>query len=126
LVQRTATGGQAAKSSRTETYLGFPDGVSGAQLADRARRQATKFGAELVTARDVVGLEVNGSARTVRFADGTAIDAHTVILATGVSYRQLAAPGLADLTGRGVYSGSALTEATNCSGHDIYIVGGAN
>ncbi|MEV6608989.1 FAD-dependent oxidoreductase [Kutzneria sp. NPDC051319] len=126
LIERTATGGQAGQSSRIENYLGFPDGVSGAQLADRARRQATKFGAELITTRDVVGVEINGSARTVRFADGDAIDAHAVILATGVSYRQLSAPGLDDFTGRGVYYGSALTEATNCSKQDIFIVGGAN
>jgi thioredoxin reductase (NADPH) len=126
LVERTATGGQAGQSSRIENYLGFPDGVSGAQLTDRARRQAAKFGAELLTTRDVIGLEVNGSARSVRFADGSAIDAHTVILATGVSYRRLGAPGLDDMTGRGVYYGSALTEAAACSGQDIFIVGGAN
>jgi thioredoxin reductase (NADPH) len=126
LVERTATGGQAGQSSRIENYLGFPDGVSGAQLTERARRQATRFGAELLTTRDVVGLDVNGSARTVRFADGGTIAAHTVILATGVSYRQLGAPGLDDMTGRGVYYGSALTEAAACMGQDIYIVGGAN
>ena len=126
LVERTATGGQAGQSSRIENYLGFPDGVSGAQLTDRARRQAAKFGAEILTTREVVGLEVNGSARTIRFADGSAISAHTVILATGVAYRQLTAPGLANLTGRGVYYGSALTEATSCVDEDIYIVGGAN
>jgi thioredoxin reductase (NADPH) len=126
LVERTATGGQAGQSSRIENYLGFPDGVSGAQLTDRARRQASKFGAEVLTTRDVTALEVNGSARSVRFDDGTTIDAHAVILATGVSYRQLAAPGLGDMTGRGVYYGSALTEAANCKGQDIYIVGGAN
>jgi thioredoxin reductase (NADPH) len=126
LVERTATGGQAGQSSRIENYLGFPDGVSGAQLTDRARRQAAKFGAEVLTTRDVIGLEVNGSARSVRFADGSNIDAHTVILATGVSYRRLAAPGLDDMTGRGVYYGSALTEAAACSGQDIFIVGGAN
>jgi thioredoxin reductase (NADPH) len=126
LVERTATGGQAGQSSRIENYLGFPDGVSGAQLTDRARRQAAKFGAEVLTTRDVVGLEVNGSARGVRFADGTGIDAHTVILATGVSYRRLAAPGLDEMTGRGVYYGSALTEAAACSEQDVYIVGGAN
>ena len=126
LVERTATGGQAGQSSRIENYLGFPDGVSGAQLTDRARRQAAKFGAEILTTRDVVGLEVHGSARVARFADGTSIAAHTVILATGVAYRQLTAPGLADLTGRGVFYGSALTEATSCADHDIYIVGGAN
>ncbi|MGW0045027.1 FAD-dependent oxidoreductase [Rhodococcus sp. NPDC003348] len=126
LIERTATGGQAGQSSRIENYLGFPDGLSGAQLADRARRQAAKFGAEVITTRDVVALEVNGSARTVRFADGASLDGHTVILATGVSYRQLAAPGLAEFTGRGVYYGSAVTEAARCSGQDVYIVGGAN
>lgn len=126
LIERRATGGQAGQSSRIENYLGFPDGVSGAQLADRARRQATKFGAEVITARDVTGLEINGSARTVRFDDGTAVDAHSVILATGVSYRQLSAPGLDTFTGRGVFYGSAVTEAARCSEQDVYIVGGAN
>jgi thioredoxin reductase (NADPH) len=126
LVERTATGGQAGQSSRIENYLGFPDGVSGAQLTDRARRQAAKFGAEVLTTREVTGLAVNGSARTVLFSDGTSLDAHTVILATGVTYRQLAAPGVAALTGRGVFYGSALTEATSCTDHDIFIVGGAN
>src|SRR5579864_8194425 len=125
-VERTATGGQAGQSSRIENYLGFPDGVSGAQLTDRARRQAAKFGAEVLTTRDVVALEVCGSARRVTFADDTSIDAHTVILATGVSYRQLAAPGLDEMTGRGVFYGSALTEASACLGQDIYVVGGAN
>jgi thioredoxin reductase (NADPH) len=126
LVERTATGGQAGQSSRIENYLGFPDGVSGAQLTDRARRQAAKFGAEMLTTREVTGVDVKGSARVVRFADGTAIGAHTVILSTGVTYRQLTAPGLAELTGRGVYYGSALTEATSCAGQDVFIVGGAN
>ncbi|WP_068280446.1 FAD-dependent oxidoreductase [Aldersonia kunmingensis] len=126
LVERTATGGQAGQSSRIENYLGFPDGVSGSQLAERARRQATKFGAELITARDVVGLEVNGSARTVRFADGGSLDAHTVVVATGVHYRRHPAPGVDDFTGRGVYYGSAMTEAAACAASDVYIVGGAN
>jgi len=126
LVERLASGGQAGQSSRIENYLGFPDGVSGAQLTDRARRQATKFGAEVLTTREVTGLEVRGSARRVTFADGTFIDAHAVILATGVSYRRLDVPGLAGLTGRGVYYGSALTEATACLGQDVYVVGGAN
>jgi thioredoxin reductase (NADPH) len=126
LVERLATGGQAGQSSRIENYLGFPDGVSGAQLTGRARRQAAKFGAEVLTTRDVVGLEVHGSARSVRFADGNTIDAHTIILATGIAYRRMAVPGLDALTGRGVYYGSALTEVTACSGQDVYIVGGAN
>ena len=96
LVERQATGGQAGQSSRIENYLGFPDGVSGAQLTDRARRQAGKFGAELLTAREVVALEVRGSARVVRFGDGGEIAAHAVVLATGVAYRSLDAPGVAE------------------------------
>jgi thioredoxin reductase (NADPH) len=126
LVERQATGGQAGQSSRIENYLGFPDGVSGAQLTDRARRQAQKFGAEVLTARDVVGLEERGSARVVRFGDGSEIAAHAIVLATGVSYRALDAPGAANLTGRGVYYGSATTEAADCRDTDVYIVGGAN
>jgi thioredoxin reductase (NADPH) len=126
MVERIATGGQAGQSSRIENYLGFPDGVSGAQLTDRARRQAVKFGAEILTTRNVTGLEINGSARTIRFADGTGVDAHTVILATGVSYRQLDVPGVAEFTGAGVFYGSALTEAVGCTDHEVFIVGGAN
>jgi thioredoxin reductase (NADPH) len=126
LVERLATGGQAGQSSRIENYLGFPDGVSGAQLTSRARLQATRFGAEVLTTREVTGLEVRGSARRVTFADGTFIDGHTVLLATGVSYRRLDAPGLDELTGRGVYYGSALTEAAACQDQDVFVVGGAN
>ena len=126
LVERKAIGGQAGQSSRIENYLGFPDGVSGAQLTERARRQAGKFAAEVLTTRDVVGLDVRGSARVVRFDDGTELSAHAVILATGVAYRPLAAPGVEDLTGRGVYYGSAATEGPACAGTDVYIVGGAN
>ncbi len=126
LVEKYATGGQAGQSSRIENYLGFPDGLSGGQLTDRARRQAVKFGAELLTTSEVVGLDVNGPARTVRFSDGSAVDAKAVILATGVSYRQLPAPGCTEMTGAGVYYGAALTEAEGCKDQDIYIVGGAN
>ncbi|WP_027942684.1 FAD-dependent oxidoreductase [Amycolatopsis taiwanensis] len=126
LVERKATGGQAGQSSRIENYLGFPDGVSGAQLTDRARRQAQKFGAEVLTTRDVVGLEVRGSARVVKFGDGTELAAHAVVLATGVSYRALEADGVPELTGRGIYYGSASTEAAACDGEHVYIVGGAN
>ncbi|HEY4626054.1 MAG TPA: FAD-dependent oxidoreductase [Blastococcus sp.] len=126
LIEKRATGGQAGQSSRIENYLGFPDGVTGAQLAERARRQAVKFGAELVTARSVVALESTGSSRTVRFADGTSVAAHAVVVATGVFYRTLDAPGVRELTGRGVYYGSAMTEADACAGQDVYIVGAAN
>lgn len=126
LVERSATGGQAGQSSRIENYLGFPDGVSGAQLTDRARRQATRFGAEILSAREVVSLEAAGAGRVLRFSDGTSIGAHTVVLATGVSYRRLEGPGLDEFTGAGVFYGSASFEAASCTGEDVYIVGGAN
>jgi thioredoxin reductase (NADPH) len=126
LVERQAVGGQAGQSSRIENYLGFPDGISGAQLTDRARRQAGKFEAEVLTTREVVGVDVRGSARVLRFADGGEISANAILLATGVDYRPLVAEGVADLTGSGVYYGSASTEGPACSGTDVYIVGGAN
>jgi thioredoxin reductase (NADPH) len=126
LVEKYATGGQAGQSSRIENYLGFPDGVSGGQLTDRARRQAVKFGAELLTTCEAAALEVNGSARTLRLSDGGAIGAKAVILATGVSYRQLHAPGCTEMTGAGVFYGAALTEAEACKDQDVYVVGGAN
>ncbi|WP_099021802.1 FAD-dependent oxidoreductase [Mycolicibacterium palauense] len=126
LIERTATGGQAGQSSRIENYLGFPDGLSGAQLAERARRQAEKFDAELITAAEAVSLEVDGSARTVHLSDGRAIGARAVILAMGVEYRQLPADGCAPLTGAGVYYGAAVSVATDCDGDDVFVVGGAN
>lgn len=126
LVERQATGGQAGQSSRIENYLGFPDGVSGAQLTDRARRQAHKFGAEMLTARGVVALEPRGSSRVVRFADGSELAAHTVVLATGVAYQRLAVPGADRLTGLGIYYGATATEAPACAGQHVYVVGGAN
>ncbi len=126
LIEKYATGGQAGQSSRIENYLGFPDGLSGGQLTDRARRQAVKFGAELITTSEVTALEVNGPARTIRLSDGSAIDAKAVILATGVSYRQLDAPGCMQMTGAGVYYGAALAEAEGCKDRDVYVVGGAN
>jgi thioredoxin reductase (NADPH) len=126
LVERRATGGQAGQSSRIENYLGFPDGVSGSQLTDRARRQALRFGAEVLTTREAVGLDARGATRVLRFGDGAEIAAHSVVLATGVSYRMLDAPGVDDFKGRGVFYGSAATEAPSCSQQDVYIVGGAN
>jgi thioredoxin reductase (NADPH) len=126
LIESTATGGQAGQSSRIENYLGFPDGVSGGQLAQRARQQAEKFGAEIITARTASALEINGCARTVRFADGGSIDAHAIIVATGVSYRQLAATGCEELVGRGVYYGAATSVAAECNGAEVYVIGGAN
>jgi thioredoxin reductase (NADPH) len=126
VVERAAAGGQAGQSSRIENYLGFPDGVSGDQLTDRARRQALRFGAELLTARTVVGLQVRGPAREVLLDDGSSVLTHAVVLATGVSYRQLEATGADELVGRGVYYGSSATQAESCQGDHVIIVGGAN
>jgi thioredoxin reductase (NADPH) len=126
IIERAAAGGQAGQSSRIENYLGFPDGVSGGQLTERARRQALRFGAELIMARDAVGLEVTGPARRITFDDGSSVLSHAVVLASGVSYRQLSAAGADDLVGRGVYYGSASTQASSCAGDHVIIVGGAN
>ena len=126
IIERAAAGGQAGQSSRIENYLGFPDGVSGDQLTERARRQALRLGAELITARNAVGLEVQGPARRLVFDDGSSVLTKAVLLATGVSYRELVADGLAELVGRGVYYGSASTQATACAGDHVIIVGGAN
>jgi thioredoxin reductase (NADPH) len=126
IVERAAPGGQAGQSSRIENYLGFPDGVSGGQLTERARRQALRFGAELLTARTVTSLAARGSARQVSFEDGSSVLAHSVVLASGVSYRQLEANGAPELVGRGVYYGSAAIQAQACAGEHVLIVGGAN
>jgi thioredoxin reductase (NADPH) len=126
LIESTATGGQAGQSSKIENYLGFPDGVSGDQLATRARRQAEKFGAELITTRTAVALELNGSKRTVRFDDGSSTDGRAIIVATGVAYNQLKADGCAELSGRGVYYGAAVSIAAECEGDEVYVIGGAN
>jgi thioredoxin reductase (NADPH) len=126
IIERAAAGGQAGQSSRIENYLGFPDGVSGDQLTERARRQALRLGAELITARSAVSLEVQGPARRLVFDDGSSVLTRAVLLATGVSYRELVADGLAELVGRGVYYGSASTQATACAGDHVIIVGGAN
>ena len=126
LIERTATGGQAGQSSRIENYLGFPDGLSGAQLAERARRQAEKFSAEVITAAEVVGLRVDGNARTVLLSDGRSIAARAVVLAMGVEYRELEAAGCTDLTGAGIYYGASTSVAADCDGESVYVIGGAN
>ena len=126
LVEREAIGGQAGQSSRIENYLGFPSGIGGADLAWRANSQARRFGAEMLLTSEVSGLEVCGSARVVRLAQGSSLSAHAVLLTTGVSYRRLPVPGIDAYTGAGVYYGAAATEAQSCEGEDVYIVGGAN
>jgi thioredoxin reductase (NADPH) len=126
VVEREAPGGQAGQSAAIENYLGFPRGLSGSDLTQRAIAQVGRFGAEMVLARDVVGLEVRGPVRAVLLAGGDGIEARSVIVASGASYRRLEAPGLAELTGRGVYYGASAAEASQCQGDDVYLVGAAN
>ena len=126
VIERDAPGGQAGQSARIENYLGFPNGLSGADLSHRAATQARRLGAEMVLARNVEALEPRGSIHALRFDDGTEIEARAVIVATGVSYRLLTADGLAEFTGRGVYYGASASDARNTAGDDVYIVGAAN
>ena len=126
LIEREAPGGQAGMSSRIENYLGFPAGLSGQDLARRALTQAQRFGVELLNPQEAASLRVAGPARIVKLADGSELTGKTVLITTGVSYRTLNVPGVAKLTGAGVYYGAGMTEAIACKGEDVYIVGGAN
>jgi thioredoxin reductase (NADPH) len=126
VVEREAPGGQAGQSASIENYLGFPHGLSGADLAQRAVAQSQRFGAEMVLAAEVAGLETRGPVRAVRFADGSSLEARTVVVATGVSYRRLEAPGVDEFAGRGVYYGASAADARQCAGDDVYVVGAAN
>ena len=126
LVERHATGGQAGQSSRIENYLGFPAGVSGADLARRATIQAQRLGAEMLTAREVLSIRENGPSRVVTLDGGAEIGCHSVLIATGVHYSRLDAPGVEALTGSGVYYGASPAEAAAVEGEDVVVVGAAN
>lgn len=126
VIERDAPGGQAGQSARIENYLGFPNGLSGSDLSHRATTQARRLGAEMVLARSVLALEPRGSIHALRFDDGTEIEARAIIVATGVSYQLLAADGLADFTGRGVFYGASSSDARSTEGDDVYVVGAAN
>jgi thioredoxin reductase (NADPH) len=126
VVEKEAPGGQAGQSASIQNYLGFPKGLSGADLAHRATAQASRFGAEMLLARDVVGLEARGPVRAVRFDGSEDIEARAVLVSSGVSYRRLQGPGLEDFAGRGVFYGSSAGEAVQCQGEDVYLVGAAN
>jgi thioredoxin reductase (NADPH) len=126
VVEGQAPGGQAGTSAAIENYLGFPKGLSGADLTQRAMAQVQRFGAEMVLARDVVALEQRGPVRAVVLAGDAVIEARSVIVSTGVSYRRLAADGLDGLTGRGVYYGADASDARQVVDDEVYIVGAAN
>lgn len=126
LIEREAPGGQAGMSSKIENYLGFPAGLSGAELTRRALMQASRFGVELLLPHEVTGISVEGSTRLVHLADGATLRCHTILLATGVSYRTLDVPGSERLQGAGIYYGAGMSEAPLYRDQDIYLVGGAN
>jgi thioredoxin reductase (NADPH) len=128
LIEREAPGGQAATSSRIENYLGFPTGVSGDELGTRAHQQAKRFGAEILVARHVLGIDADPSrsTRTILLDDDERVDTKAIIIATGVSWRELEVPGADALVGRGVYYGAARTEALATRGLDIFLIGGGN
>ncbi len=126
MIESEAPGGQAGTSSRIENYLGFPSGVSGSELARRAVTQASRFGTEILTPQRVVGLRVEGPYRHIALSDGNELSCHALMIATGVSYRQLEVPGVAELTGAGVFYGAAMTEAQACRNEDVFVVGAGN
>jgi thioredoxin reductase (NADPH) len=123
MVEREAPGGQAGQSSRIENYLGFPAGLSGSDLARRATDQARRLGAELLTLQDAVRLHAEGAGRIVELSGGGTLSANCVLVASGVSYRQLDTPGFPDFTGAGVYYGAAMTEARSCADQEVVIRG---
>jgi len=126
MVEQDAPGGQAGTSSRIENYLGFPSGVSGADLARRATAQAERFGAELLSAQEVTEIRRDDPYRVVTLANGTEVSAYTVVLAQGVAVRMLDVPGIEQLTGCGVFYGAAMTEAATYRDRPVCVVGGAN
>jgi thioredoxin reductase (NADPH) len=126
MVEREAPGGQAGMSSRIENYLGFPTGLSGGDLARRAVVQAQRFGVEILSPQEAVSVRTEGSYRIVRLADGNEISSHALLVATGVQWRRLEAPGIDKLQGAGVYYGGDATEALSCKGEIVFVVGGAN
>ncbi len=126
LIEREAPGGQAGMSSKIENYLGFPAGLSGAELTRRALMQAARFGVELLLPHEVTGISVQGSTRLVHLADGATLRCHTILLATGVSYRTLDVPGSERLQGAGIYYGAGMSEAPLYRDQDVYMLGGAN
>jgi thioredoxin reductase (NADPH) len=126
VVERSTPGGQAGSSPKIDNYLGFPNGISGSELARRAMTQARRLGAEILTAQDVCRISLQDPYRIVGLGDGSEISCHAVLMATGASFHILKMPGAADLTGAGIYYGAAYTEALSYKGQDVFVIGGAN
>ncbi len=126
MIEREAPGGQAGMSSRIENYLGFPAGLSGNDLARRAVVQAQRFGVEILSPQEATGLRTEGSYRIIKLADGSELSCHALMIASGVQWRRLDAPGVDRLQGAGIYYGGGSTEAIACKDETVYIIGGAN
>ncbi|MFD0764559.1 FAD-dependent oxidoreductase [Mucilaginibacter lutimaris] len=126
LIERRAPGGQAGTSSRIENYLGFPTGLSGAELTRRAMTQATRLGVEFLSPQSVRSIEEKDGYKRIILDDASDIVTRSVVITTGVDYRKLETSGVSELTGAGIYYGAAMTEATACTNKDVYIVGGGN
>ncbi len=126
MVDKEATGGQAGTSSRIENYLGFPKGLSGADLARRATAQAKRFGVEILIPQEAVSVRVEDHYKFVTLNDGTEVGCKALVIATGVTVSRLQVPGVEKIEGAGVYYGAAMTEAANYRGEHVYVVGGAN
>jgi thioredoxin reductase (NADPH) len=126
MIEREAPGGQAGMSSRIENYLGFPNGLSGGDLARRAVVQAERFGVEILAPQEAVAVRTEGSYRILKLADGNELSCHALMIASGVQWRKLEAKGIDRLQGAGVYYGGGATEALSCKGETVYVVGGAN
>jgi thioredoxin reductase (NADPH) len=126
LIEKRAPGGQAGTSSRIENYLGFPKGLSGADLSRRAITQATRFGVEFLSPQEVENIEVRDRYKILTLKDGTQVNSEAIIITTGVNYRKHPAQGIDQFTGAGIYYGAATTEAGACRNEEVYIVGGGN
>ncbi|PZD73169.1 Thioredoxin reductase [Acaryochloris thomasi RCC1774] len=126
MIEREAPGGQAGTSSRIENYLGFPVGLSGADLARRAVTQAKRFGVEILNPQEAKSIRLEENYRIITLSDGSEISCHALILSMGVAWRRLTVPGVEQFTGAGVYYGAAQTEAAACKDEEVYVVGGAN
>lgn len=126
LVEKRAPGGQAGTSSRIENYLGFPKGLSGAELSRRALTQATRFGIEFLSPQEVTAITTNEHYKIIQLKDGNTVNTKTVVITTGVDYRKLEAKGIDDFTGAGIYYGAATTEAQACKNQEVFVVGGGN
>lgn len=126
LIEREAPGGQAGRSSRIENYLGFPTGLSGGDLARRAVAQARRFGVEILTPQEVVGVRIEGPSRVLKLSDDSEVLTRALIIATGIAFRKLEVPGLDRLQGAGVHYYASMSEAFSQRDGDVYIVGGAN